>query len=92
MRNAKIGLWRIVVLTLAISLSASAQRAKSKALPKGAFAKNVEVAGFTDLNGHFPFKISIHPMNARWYMYADVQDAFGQHPVSDVCQRPCADL
>ena len=35
-------------------------------LPKGAFAQNVEYIGFTDVNGHFPFKIDIQQVGPRW--------------------------
>src|SRR4051794_38592785 len=44
-----------------------------RALPKGSFAQNVEYVGFTNLNGHLPFKIDIQQINGRWYMYAGAQ-------------------
>ncbi len=46
-------------------------------LPKGAFAQNVEYVGFTDVNGHFPFKIDIQQVGPRWYMYAGAQNDRG---------------
>ena len=77
MRNAKMGCWGVVVLALAMIPPASAQPPQSKQLPKGAFAKNVEIVGFTDVGGHLPFKISIYQANGRWYMYAAAQDDRG---------------
>ncbi len=49
---------------------AHAQSTKPKPLPKGAFGKNVEVIGYTDVGGHIPFKMSIQQVNGRWYMYS----------------------
>jgi hypothetical protein len=50
---------------------------QSRPLPSGAFASNVEFVSFTNLNGHVPFKMSIHQANGRWYMYAGAQDDRG---------------
>ena len=58
-----------IALLLAAFLPAAAY-SQSRQLPPGAFAENVEFISFTDLNGHIPFKMSIHQANGRWYMYA----------------------
>ncbi len=70
MRIAKTGLWGAVALTLATFLPASAQRTKPNPLPKGSFGKNVELIGYTDVNGHIPFKMSIQQVHGRWYLYS----------------------
>ena len=77
MNNAKVGFLGAVALTLAIFPLASAQSAKPRPLPKGAYAKNVEFVSFTDVNGHIPFKMSIQQANGRWYMYAAAQNDRG---------------
>jgi hypothetical protein len=65
-----------IALLLAAFLPAAAY-SQSRQLPPGAFAENVEFISFTDLNGHIPFKMSIHQANGRWYMYAGAQDDRG---------------
>ena len=70
MRIVKMGLSGAIALTLVTFLPASAQRTNSKPLPKGAFGENVEVIGYTDVNGHIPFKMSIQEVNGRWYLYS----------------------
>ncbi len=57
MRIAKTCFWGAIALTLVTFLPASAQRTKANPLPKGSFGKNVEFIGYTDVNGHIPFKI-----------------------------------
>jgi hypothetical protein len=69
MRHAKIGFWTAVALLVAASVPASAQRARPRPLPPGAFGKNVEVIGYSNENGHVPFKLSIQQANGRWYLY-----------------------
>ena len=72
MRQMKVGAGALVLLLVpALALS------QSRPLPSGAFADNVEFVGFTDLNGHIPFKMSIHEVDGRWYMYAGGQDDRG---------------
>ena len=71
MRHLAIG---AVALMLAASLPGSVY-VQSRPLPSGAFASHVEFVSFTNLNGHIPFKMSIHQANGRWYMYAGAQDA-----------------
>jgi hypothetical protein len=53
--------------------AAALLNAQTRPLPRGAFAQNVEYVGFTNLNGHLPFKIDIQQVNGRWYMYAGAQ-------------------
>src|SRR5258706_14831750 len=48
-------------------------RPPARPLPPGTFAKNVEYIGFTNVNGHLPFKIDIQQVNGRWYMYVGAQ-------------------
>ena len=64
-------------LMVVMSTSASAQSPKSRPLPKGAYAKNVEFVGFTDVNGHIPFKMSIQVVNGKWYIHAGAQNDRG---------------
>jgi len=56
-----------------VALAAAQTRPQPKPIPKGAYAHNFEYVGFTDLNGHLPFKIDIQQINGRWYMYAGAQ-------------------
>jgi len=77
MKIAKIGFLGAVALMLAISSSVSAQTAKPRPLPQGAYAKNVEFVSFTDVGGHIPFKMSIQQANGHWYMYAGAQNDRG---------------
>ena len=49
-----------IALALAVATAAAIAgqaRPAARPLPKGAFAQNVEYVGFTNVNGHFPFKI-----------------------------------
>jgi hypothetical protein len=65
-----------IALALAAGMAAAIYgqtRPQSKPIPKGAFAHNVDYIGFTDVNGHFPFKIDIQQVNGRWYMYGGAQ-------------------
>src|SRR5439155_25872266 len=57
-------------LCLCVALAAGQTRSQSTPLPQGSFAQNFEYVGFTNLNGHLPFKIDIQQANGRWYMYA----------------------
>jgi hypothetical protein len=78
MGNRKIGFWGAVACTLMFSLPALAQQPRAKSLPKGAYAENVEFVGFTNVDGHFPFKISIQEASdGHWYLYAGAQDDRG---------------
>ena len=63
-------------LLAAVALHAQT-RPQPKPIPKGAYAQNVEYIGFTDLNGHLPFKIDIQQVNGRWYMYVGSQNDRG---------------
>jgi hypothetical protein len=67
----------MLVLLVAMCASAAGQNPKSRPLPKGAYAKNVEFVSFTDVNGHIPFKMSIQVVNGKWYMYAGAQNDRG---------------
>lgn len=66
MRHAKTVLWASLALLVA-ALPILAQHAPP--LPPGAYAKNVEVVGFTRENGHVPFKLSLQQANGHWYLY-----------------------
>jgi hypothetical protein len=41
----------------------------SSNLPSGSFGENVEVVGYTDLNGHPAFKMAIQQVDGRWLLY-----------------------
>lgn len=76
MRYLKVGVAALAVVLPAALVRVSMPTpalSQSSSLPPGAFADNVEVVGFTDLNGHIPFKMAIHEVNQRWYMYAGAQ-------------------
>ena len=60
-------------LTVAAIAIQGQTRPPAKPLPQGSYAQNVEYVGFTNLNGHLPFKIDIQQVNDRWYMYAGAQ-------------------
>ena len=75
MRTGKTAVYVLLAFALAIAPGASAQ--KSKPLPKGAYAKNVEFVSFTDVGGHIPFKMSIYQANGHWYMYVGAQNDRG---------------
>ena len=75
-RSRMIGLAGATALVCA-ALGAATVQAQSKPLPKGAYAKNVEFVGFTDVGGHIPFKMSIQQANGRWYMYTGAQNDRG---------------
>jgi hypothetical protein len=77
MKKALIKLLGAVALTLTVVPLASAQSAKPRPLPEGAYAKNVEFVSFTDVGGHIPFKMSIQQANGRWYMYVGAQNDRG---------------
>ncbi len=64
--------WAGCGLCLCIA-AAALLNAQTRPLPRGAFAQNVDYVGFTNLNGHLPFKIDIQQINGRWYMYAGAQ-------------------
>ena len=68
--------WVVLILlafpALLVQLRAQT-RPPAKPLPQGSYAQNVEYVGFTNLNGHLPFKIDIQQVNGRWYMYAGAQ-------------------
>ena len=70
MANSRFIFLSTIALTLSAFMPALAQRAKPKPLPKGAFGKDVEVIGYTNVDGHIPFKMSIQQVNGRWYMYS----------------------
>src|SRR6185369_17756456 len=74
MKQATIRFLGVLVLVVAVCASGSAQNPKSRPLPKGAYAKNVEFVSFTDVNGRIPFKMSIQVVNGKWYMYAGAQN------------------
>ncbi len=76
MRHQRAG-WFAVALLLAVSSSAWAQQVPSRPLPAGAYAKNVEYVGFTTMDNHIPFKMSIQQVGAKWYMYAGAQNDRG---------------
>lgn len=57
--------------------TALAQQGGNRPLPPGAYAKNVEYVGFTTMDGHIPFKMSIQQVGAKWYMYAGAQNDRG---------------
>ena len=59
MVNSRFILLSTIALTLSAFMPALAQRAKPKPLPKGSFGKDVEVIGYTNVDGHIPFKMSI---------------------------------
>jgi hypothetical protein len=77
MKQATIRFLGVLVLVVAVCASGSAQNPKSRPLPKGAYAKNVEFVSFTDVNGRIPFKMSIQVVNGKWYMYAGAQNDRG---------------
>jgi len=60
-------------LTVAAIAIQAQTRPPAKPLPQGSYAQNFEYVGFTNLNGHLPFKIDIQQVNGRWYMYAGAQ-------------------
>src|SRR4026209_196430 len=62
----------IALAVAAIAIHAQT-RQQPRPLPQGSYAQNVEYVGFTNLNGHLPFKIDIQQVNGRWYMYAGAQ-------------------
>jgi hypothetical protein len=69
-----------IALALAVATAAAIAgqtRTQPRPLPNGAFAQNVDYVGFTNVNGHFPFKIDIQQANGRWYMYAGAQNDRG---------------
>jgi hypothetical protein len=41
----------------------------SRGLPPGAYGKNVEVIGYTDMNHRPAFKMAIREVGGRWYLY-----------------------
>jgi hypothetical protein len=43
--------------------------ALQQGLPPGSFGQNVEVVGYTDLNGKPGFKLAIREVNGKWYLY-----------------------
>jgi hypothetical protein len=48
----------------------AAQGAQSDAdLPEGAFGRNVEVVGYSELDGRPGFKLDIQQVSDRWYLY-----------------------
>ena len=66
-----------VLAALCGASTALAQQGGSRPLPPGAYAKNVEYVGFTTMDGHIPFKMSIQQVGAKWYMYAGAQNDRG---------------
>jgi hypothetical protein len=59
----------------AASVSASAEPVRAptpvsrRSLPPGAYAKNVEVVGYTDMQHRPAFKMAIREVAGRWYLY-----------------------
>jgi len=43
--------------------------AQAGAIPRGALTKNVEVVGYTDVDGRPPFKMAIQEVGGKWYLY-----------------------
>jgi hypothetical protein len=39
------------------------------ALPEGAFASNIEVVGYSDLDGRPGFKLDLQRVGDRWFLY-----------------------
>ena len=76
MRDIKMVLCGAAALMMAVFLPPSVYP-QARPLPQGAYAKNVEFIGFSDVGRHIPFKISIHQVNGRWYMYAAGDDDRG---------------
>jgi hypothetical protein len=56
-------------LLLGAVASTGQQQPAAKPLPKGAFAKNVELVGFTDLAGRPSFKMAVQQAGSHWYLY-----------------------
>ena len=52
-------------LTVAAIAIQAQTRPPAKPLPQGSYAQNFEYVGFTNLNGHLPFKIDIQQVNGR---------------------------
>src|SRR5690349_2167540 len=67
----------LLAIPVALAIPAAQTRPAARPIPRGAFAQNVEYVGFTDLDGHLPFKIDIQQVNGRWYMYAGSQNDRG---------------
>ena len=76
MSKMKLAFWGSVAAMIAVLLPASVQP-QSKPLPKGAYAKNVEVVAFTDVGGRIPFKMSPYQLGNRTYMYVGAQNDRG---------------
>src|SRR4030095_7704786 len=67
---------RFYALCIGVAIATMAVQAQTRPPAKplqGSYAQNVEYIGFTNLNGHLPFKIDIQQINGRWYMYAGAQ-------------------
>ena len=65
-REMTMGFVKIEAIALLLAAFLPAAAYSQSQLPPGAFAENVEFISFTDLNGHIPFKMSIHQANGRW--------------------------
>src|SRR5919202_1570566 len=52
-----------------IEVSAAQSASSDLNLPEGAFGRNVEVIGYTNLDGRPGFKLDIQQLGDRWYLY-----------------------
>jgi hypothetical protein len=68
----RAGWWRPAPAAVALVLAFSALVAHPVAgqkLPAGSFGQNVEVVGYSDLQGHPAFKLAIQQVGGRWLLY-----------------------
>src|SRR5262252_8203863 len=56
---------RILALSLVFAFSSAIAQ-----IPPGAATSNVQVVGYSEVDGRPPFKLSILERNGKWYLYA----------------------